>query len=51
MVWKKPSDAALYDILCNPAYASAFVYGRTGPYPDRRPGQRVRRQKHRRIEE
>ncbi len=51
LVWKKPSDAALYDILCNPAYAVAFVYGRTAPHPDRRPGQRVRRTKRRRVEE
>jgi DNA invertase Pin-like site-specific DNA recombinase len=29
LLWKPPSDAALYDILRNPAYAGAFVYGRT----------------------
>ena len=27
LVWKKPSDAAVYDILRNPAYAGAFVHG------------------------
>jgi DNA invertase Pin-like site-specific DNA recombinase len=29
VVWKKPSVAAILDILKNPAYAGAFVYGRT----------------------
>ena len=29
----------LYEILRNPAYAGAFVYGRRRPHPDRRPGQ------------
>ncbi len=43
LVWKKPSDAALYDMLRNPAYAGAFVYGRHRPHPDRRPGQRARK--------
>ena len=33
LVWKPPSDAAIYDILRNPAYAGAFVYGRHGPPP------------------
>jgi len=28
LLWKRPSDAAVYDILRNPAYAGAFVYGR-----------------------
>ena len=42
LLWKKPSDAAIYDILRNPAYAGAFVHGRRGPHPDRRPGQRTR---------
>ncbi len=42
LLWKRPSEAAIYDILRNPAYAGAFVYGRrTGP-PNRRPGQRGR---------
>jgi DNA invertase Pin-like site-specific DNA recombinase len=50
LVWKKPSDAALYDMLRNPAYAGAFVYGRFAPHPDRRPGQRARRVR-RRLED
>lgn len=29
VVWKKPTVAAILDILKNPAYAGAFVYGRT----------------------
>lgn len=29
IVWKKPSVAALLSILKNPAYAGAFVYGKT----------------------
>lgn len=41
LVWKKPTDSMLYEILHNPAYAGAFVYGRTGPRPGRRPGQRA----------
>ena len=40
LLWKRPSEAAIYDILCNPAYAGAFVYGRRTGRPDRRPGQR-----------
>ncbi len=39
LVWKKPTESMVYDILHNPAYAGAFVYGRTGPAPTRRPGQ------------
>ncbi len=39
LVWRKPTQEALSDILHNPAYAGAFVYGRKGPHPDRRPGQ------------
>src|SRR5258708_21988908 len=39
LVWRKPTQAALSDTLHNPAYAGAFVYGRKGPHPDRRPGQ------------
>lgn len=50
LIWKKPTDAALYDIVQNPAYAGAFVYGRHGPHPDRRPGQRTR-MVHRPMEE
>lgn len=29
LVWKKPSVSAILDILKNPAYAGAFVYGRS----------------------
>ena len=29
LVWRKPSLASVLDILKNPAYAGAFVYGRT----------------------
>jgi DNA invertase Pin-like site-specific DNA recombinase len=39
LLWKRPSDAALYDVLRNPAYAGAFVYGRHGRHPHWRPGQ------------
>ncbi|MDP9382281.1 MAG: recombinase family protein [Chloroflexota bacterium] len=30
LLWKRPSEAAVYDIVCNAAYAGAFVYGRKG---------------------
>ena len=39
LLWRRPTEHALYEILRNPAYAGAFVYGRHGPHPDRRPGQ------------
>jgi DNA invertase Pin-like site-specific DNA recombinase len=39
VLWRKPSHAAIAQILHNPAYAGAFVYGRRGPHPERRPGQ------------
>ena len=40
LLWKKPSAAAIYDILCNPAYAGAFVYGRRPKDPTRQiPGR------------
>jgi DNA invertase Pin-like site-specific DNA recombinase len=42
LLWRRPSETALYEILTNPAYAGAFVFGRTGAAPDRRPGQRGR---------
>src|SRR6266702_4370621 len=29
VVWKKPTVAAILQILKNPAYAGAFVYGKT----------------------
>ena len=38
--WRVASDAAINDILHNPAYAGAFVYGRSQLEPSkRRPGQ------------
>jgi DNA invertase Pin-like site-specific DNA recombinase len=43
LLWKRPSEDAIYEIVRNPAYAGAFVFGRHGSGPDRRPGQRVRR--------
>ncbi len=45
LLWRKPTQAALADLLHNPAYAGAFVYGREGPNPDCRPGhaRRIRR--------
>jgi DNA invertase Pin-like site-specific DNA recombinase len=40
LLWKLPSDAAIYDILHNPAYAGAFVYGRKQLDPTQhKPGQ------------
>jgi DNA invertase Pin-like site-specific DNA recombinase len=39
VLWRKPTHAAIAEILHNPAYAGAFVYGRRGPHPERRPGQ------------
>lgn len=36
--WKRPSIPAVTDILKNPAYAGAFVYGRTRQKPSSRPG-------------
>jgi DNA invertase Pin-like site-specific DNA recombinase/uncharacterized protein YndB with AHSA1/START domain len=39
LLWKPASEAAAYDILRNPAYAGAFVYGRKQVDPSRqRPG-------------
>jgi DNA invertase Pin-like site-specific DNA recombinase len=42
LLWKRPSESAIYEILRNPAYAGAFVFGRTAAHPDCRPGQRGR---------
>lgn len=42
LLWKRPTESALYEMLTNPAYAGAFVYGRRAGHPDRRPGQRGR---------
>lgn len=40
LLWKKPSVAAIYEIISNPAYAGAFVYGRRPTDPTRRkPGR------------
>jgi DNA invertase Pin-like site-specific DNA recombinase len=39
LLWRKPTQAALMDILHNPAYAGAFVYGRRPQDPNCRPGQ------------
>ncbi|HEY9664593.1 MAG TPA: recombinase family protein, partial [Allocoleopsis sp.] len=40
LLWKKPSDSAIREILTNPAYAGAFVYGRRPKDPTRRqPGR------------
>lgn len=40
LLWKKPSAAAIYDILRNPAYAGAFAYGRRPKEPTRQiPGR------------
>jgi DNA invertase Pin-like site-specific DNA recombinase len=45
VLWRKPTQATLIEILHNPAYAGTFVYGRKGPHPHRRPGhpQQLRR--------
>jgi DNA invertase Pin-like site-specific DNA recombinase len=45
LVWKKPNESALYEMLRNPAYAGAFAYGRTVAPADRRLGRtgRVKR--------
>lgn len=48
VVWKVASEAGVYDILRNPAYAGAFVYGRTRADPRRpkadRSGNKRRKQ-------
>jgi DNA invertase Pin-like site-specific DNA recombinase len=36
--WQRPSVAAVYGMLRNPAYAGAFAYGRRGPSPTGRLG-------------
>jgi DNA invertase Pin-like site-specific DNA recombinase len=30
LLWKRPTESAIYEILRNPAYAGAFVFGRHG---------------------
>jgi DNA invertase Pin-like site-specific DNA recombinase len=42
-VWKRPTVAAILDILKNPAYAGAFVYGRTRTVRDASGKARQRR--------
>jgi DNA invertase Pin-like site-specific DNA recombinase len=40
LLWKKPSSSAIYEIVSNPAYAGAFVYGRRPTDPRRQtPGR------------
>jgi DNA invertase Pin-like site-specific DNA recombinase len=34
LIWKEPSVAAILSVLKNPAYAGAFVYGRSQTYRD-----------------
>jgi hypothetical protein len=42
LLWRRPTDSAIYEILHNPAYAGAFVYGRKQVDPTRRqPGRRA----------
>jgi DNA invertase Pin-like site-specific DNA recombinase len=41
LLWKRPSNAMLYAVLHNPAYAGAFAYGRKTTQPDRQPGKRA----------
>jgi DNA invertase Pin-like site-specific DNA recombinase len=43
ILWKPPTEAAIYAILHNPAYAGAFVYGRHRRHPASRPGQQAPR--------
>lgn len=43
LLWKPPSEHAIYEILHNPAYAGTFVYGRHRRHPDSRPGQQAPR--------
>ncbi|HEX2083945.1 MAG TPA: recombinase family protein, partial [Xanthomonadaceae bacterium] len=39
LCWKQPTIAAVTDILKNPAYAGAFVYGRSRQRPSATPGR------------
>ncbi|NTW03900.1 MAG: recombinase family protein [Oscillochloris sp.] len=42
VVWRKPSEPAIREVLTNPAYAGAFVYGRRPTDPTRQqPGRRA----------
>jgi DNA invertase Pin-like site-specific DNA recombinase len=41
LLWKEPTESMIIDILHNPAYAGAFVYGRRPTDPQtRKPGRR-----------
>jgi len=46
LLWKAPTEGAIYDILRNPAYAGAFVFGRHAVAPGP-PGGPARRRVHR----
>ncbi len=46
LLWKTPTEGAIYDILRNPAYAGAFVFGRHAVAPGP-PGGPARRRVHR----
>jgi DNA invertase Pin-like site-specific DNA recombinase len=50
LLWKAPTEGAIYEILRNPAYAGAFVFGRHGHEPAPHPGRGTRRV-HRPMEE
>lgn len=40
LLWREPTDSAIYEIVRNPAYAGAFVYGRKQVDPTRaQPGR------------
>jgi DNA invertase Pin-like site-specific DNA recombinase len=52
LLWKPPSDSAIYEIILNPAYAGAFVYGRRPLDPARQqPGRRATGQVHKPMAE
>jgi len=50
LLWKQPSDSAIYEMIRNPAYAGAFAYGRRQQVANRRRPGRMR-QAYRPIEE
>ena len=43
LLWKAPTEGAIYEIIRNPAYAGAFVFGRHGRGPAPYPGRGTRR--------
>lgn len=45
LVWKSPANGTIYDILNNPAYAGAFVYGQSVNDPESTPGASKRRRR------